>query len=73
MATISAINAGGTDTETFTVTIQAPPVTINFNTVKGAYAGLGAVDGTNEALFTLSLTDRGSFTGSLQPQAPITR
>jgi hypothetical protein len=37
----------------------------DFQRLQGAYTGLGALDGTNEALFTMSVRPAGEFTGKL--------
>jgi hypothetical protein len=55
---ISVSNAGGTASAMLAVTV-------NFNGIKGSYAGLAAIGGTTAGFFTLSLTPRGDFTGRL--------
>ena len=37
----------------------------DLQTLKGSYVGLGALDGTNDALFTVSVRSGGAFTGKL--------
>ena len=59
-AAISAANAGGTGSATLAITLN-----VAFAGVKGSYAGLASLGGTNLGLFTLSLTPTGSFTGKL--------
>ncbi len=56
--TISATNGGGTTSIPLSLT-----VTTSLPELKGSYAGLGAVGGTNQALLTLSVTAKGAFTG----------
>jgi len=64
---------GGVFPVTISATDQAGPgsaqltlgVTTSFGGLQGSYDGLGAIDGTNEALFTLTLKANGSFTGKL--------
>jgi fibronectin type 3 domain-containing protein len=58
--TISATNAGGTGSATLVLT-----VTTSLSGLKGSYDGLAAVDGTNQGLFTMTLTSRAGFTGKL--------
>ena len=55
---IGAANTTGTGSATL-------DVTVNFNRIKGTYAGLAATGGTTSGLFTLSLTAAGDFTGRL--------
>jgi hypothetical protein len=58
--TISASNAGGTGSATRALTIN-----LSFSAVEGSYNGLGAIGGTNAALFTLAVTPEGFLTGKL--------
>ena len=55
---ISASNPGGTGSAKLAVTVD-------FNGIKGSYAGLAATGGARSGLFTLTLTPRGGFTGRL--------
>jgi outer membrane protein assembly factor BamB len=57
---ISATNGGGTGSATLVIT-----VTTAYKSLHGSYAGLGALGGTNSALFTISLQSNGGFTGKL--------
>jgi uncharacterized repeat protein (TIGR03803 family) len=59
-STITATNAGGTGSALLTVTIN-----VNFSGVAGTYTGLGMTGGTNDALFSFSLSTRGLFTSTL--------
>ncbi len=57
-AAISAGNGGGTTSAPLVLT-----VTTSLPGLKGSYTGLGAVGGINQALITLSVTAKGTFTG----------
>jgi hypothetical protein len=57
---ITATNGGGTGSGKLILT-----VTTDFTKLVGSYDGLGAVGGTDSALFTVSVTDNGSFTAKL--------
>ena len=59
-ATVSATDAGGTDSVPLLLTINVSLAGLN-----GSYVGLGAVGGTNVALFTITLTTEGAFSGKL--------
>jgi uncharacterized repeat protein (TIGR03803 family) len=59
-ATISATNAGGMGLAPLLLTIN-----VNFAQIKGSFDGLGAVGGTNEGLFSISITAGRSFTAKL--------
>ena len=58
--TISATNGGGTGSATLTLTVLT-----GFRTLQGSYEGLGALGGTNEALFAITVGPAGGFTGKL--------
>jgi len=58
--TIGATNAGGTGSAVLALTFK-----VSFPGLQGSYNGLGAVDGTNAALFAVSLDPKGDFTGKL--------
>jgi uncharacterized repeat protein (TIGR03803 family) len=58
--TIGASNAGGTGSAMLVLTVNAV-----YNSMKGTYTGLGVEDGTTNALFTVSVTSAGAFTGKL--------
>ncbi len=57
---LSAVNIGGTGTGTLTITVNT-----NVPALKGSYAGLGNVSGTNVALFTMTVNAKGAFTGKV--------
>ncbi len=54
-------NVAGSGSATMWLTVS-----VNYTGLAGSYEGLGAVGGTNDALFTLSLTSKGAFTGKLK-------